>query len=51
MKELFLAVMILVVLSTLWLIGRAIILRGKCLDDDEIRDFVKGRVDSSSAEY
>lgn len=51
MKNLFLAVMILIVLSILWIIGRAIVLRGKCLDDEEISDFVKGRVDISSSEY
>lgn len=51
MKNLFLAVMILIVLSILWIIARAIILRGKCLDDEEIRAFVKGQVDNSSSEY
>ncbi len=51
MRDLLFATMILVVLSVLWIIARAIILRGKCLDDEEIRAFVRGKIDGSSSEY
>lgn len=51
MKTILLTAMVLVLLSIIWIIARAIVLRGKCLDDDEIRAFLKGQVANSSNEY
>ncbi len=41
--------MILILLVVLWQIARALLLRAKCLEDEEIYLFIKGRFENNSA--
>jgi len=51
MRSVLLLIMALILLYVIWQIGRQLYLKTKCVDDEDIYLFVKGKMDRQSGQY